>query len=526
MLKAVTCHTCKGTYPHGTLTCPKDGTMLQHAVNGSAGANGADPLLGRVLDDRYKILERLGVGGMGLVYTAEHVRLGRTVVVKVLHRHLAQQGTEGEFLRRFQREAKMASQIEHPNAVTIYDFGMFENQPYLVMQFNRGKNLKVLLAAEGALSERRALQLVRQIGDAVAAAHKLSIIHRDLKPENVMVSRDESGTERAQVLDFGIAKVISENEKDNGMTKTGIVLGTPYYMAPEQALAAEIDARTEVYSLGVMLYEMLTGTVPFKADNPMQVMMLHLKEKPAPFAAANPKVACSSAVEAIVMKALKKEPPNRYQTVNELLDAVSLALQPATPSVRQSSPDGATLATAAVSAGEVRGRRKRRSIPAICCMVFIGGTMGFALNPVVDYFSSEAIARRAQLAKNAEEAAEHVKQGRALAKAGNAKAAVYEFTRALELEPENASTYLSLGRLYAAALQDDQALIVLEKAVKLDPSLEEAALLLGNIHLRRNEYEDAITAYQQVLDLNPKNKDAKKNLQTCREYLHPPSGSR
>lgn len=158
---------------------------------------------------------------------------------------------------------------------------------------------------------------------------------------------------------------------------------------------------------------------------------------------------------------------------------------------------------------------------AIGSLVFIAGTMGFALNPVLEYFSADAIARRALEAKKTEEAAEHTKRGKALAKSGNTKAAAYEFSRALELEPESAATYLNLGRLYSSALQDDEALVVLEKAVDLDSGNEEAQFLLANVHFRRNECDEAVRGYEKVLALNAKNKDAKKNLQTCNDYLRP-----
>ncbi len=526
--KILVCPQCRESYPRTTGVCPKDGTLLVPPVSD------VDALVGKLVDQKYKVIERLGGGGMGVVYKAEHIFMGRTVVLKMLHRHLAEMGNEGEFLKRFQLEARTAAQIEHPNAVTIYDFGVFESQPYLVMQFNRGQTLKALIKAEGFLKPERAIALLSQVGEAVHAAHKLQIIHRDLKPENIMVTKDDNGTERAQVLDFGLAKVIGAMDANtNSMTKTGIVLGTPYYMAPEQAIASNLDARTEVYSLAVILYEALTGSVPFQSESPMEVMLKHIKEKPEPLRTTNPKIVVPDALEEVIAKAMKKEPKNRYDSVPAFMAALKQAIVPPkkpepAPRVEAAKPAAAPPANPQYVASHRQLERNsdssagferpKRWNPAVLSgIIFLGATMGFALNPVVTYFSPEEMARRAAILEKEQEAATYVKNAKEFVKVGNMKAAIYEYNRALELTPKDVDIYVQLGKNYLEALRYDQALIVLERAVKVEPQNEEVRVLLGTVYQRQGDLDAAVKEFKRVLAFNPKNRAAKKSLQAIQD---------
>lgn len=512
--KILVCPQCNESYPRSTPVCPKDGTILVLP------ASDVDAFVGKLIDQKYKVIERLGAGGMGIVYKAEHIFMGRTVVLKMLHRHLAEMGKEGEFLKRFQREARTASQIEHANAVTLYDFGVHENQPYIVMQFNRGVTLKALLAQEKRLEPLRAYDILRQVGDAVGAAHKLNIIHRDLKPENIMVTRDDEGVEHAQVLDFGLAKVMSELENvDNSMTKTGVVLGTPFYMAPEQAIGAALDARTEVYTLALIYYEMIAGGVPFKADTAMKIMMMHIKEKPPAFSTLNPPVVAPPGLEDVLTRALKKEPKNRYDTVAELMRAIKEVVTPKPAPSPSVTPEALAAPLASeleiVAEPNIAGaeRRARRwSAAAIGSMLFLGTTMGFALNPLVTYFSPEEIARRTEELKRKKEAQDILKEAKAFVKEGNMKAAFYEYNRAIAINPNDVEVYIELGRHYTDALRYDQAVIVLEKAVRVEPQHELARFSLANAFFKAGRYDEAAREYKKVLEINPKNKSAKKNL--------------
>lgn len=305
------CPQCGSEYDSQVEYCSKDGAAL------SLSPLRADRLEGRVIDRKYRILEKLGGGGMGVVYKAEHIFLNKIVAVKILHSHLS---ADQEYLQRFQREARTACQIRHRSAILLHDFGVDGDLPYLAMDYIEGQTLAEVLKDEKTLSPERVYDIVSQISGALGEAHALGVIHRDLKPENIMLSVAKDGREVAQVLDFGIAKVLhTENEGDTPLTKFGTVFGSPKYMAPEQALQGELDQRTDLYALGVMIYEMLSGTVPFDISSPLAIMVKHAHDAPKPLKDAAPEKKFTEAINAVVMKLLEKEKANRYPSVKEFL---------------------------------------------------------------------------------------------------------------------------------------------------------------------------------------------------------------
>ena len=230
------CPQCGGEYETGDRFCPKDGTPLRPK-------GGSDPLVGRVIADRYLILAAIGEGGMGRVYAAEHVKMNRQCAIKVMNPHLMH---DSESTTRFAREASNAARILHPNVAAVFDYGEADKIVYLVMEYVDGESLSAIMARDGALDPRRAIDIARQIADGLAAAHELGIVHRDLKPDNVIVGRRRDGKEIAKVVDFGIAKAVTDAPQD-ALTKTGLVIGTPEYMSPEQAEGSlDIDTRTDV----------------------------------------------------------------------------------------------------------------------------------------------------------------------------------------------------------------------------------------------------------------------------------------
>jgi serine/threonine-protein kinase len=243
-----------------------------------------DPLIGRVLDTKYELLERLGEGGMGAVYRARRLHIGDEVAVKVLHSDLL---LKTQAIERFRREARSAAMISHPNVVSIHDFSDAQTSgapAYIVMEFVRGSSLYNLLRREGRLPAERTIALMRDICAGVGVAHRQGVVHRDLKPDNVIVvpASHEADRESAKVVDFGIAK-LRDMTVDSGLTQPGALVGTIYYMSPEQCRGEELDARADVYSLGAMIYEMLTGEPPFRANNVVGFISKHLNEAPPPF---------------------------------------------------------------------------------------------------------------------------------------------------------------------------------------------------------------------------------------------------
>ncbi len=272
-------------------------------------ADTSDPLIGRVLDAKYKLIARLGEGGMGTVYRASRLHIGDEVAVKVLHQQFVRQ--KGG-IERFRREARSAALIRHANVVTIHDFseqGGEGASAYIVMELVRGISLRDLLRQEGRLAPERAAALMRDICAGVGIAHRQGIVHRDLKPDNVIVVPPdvESEREMAKVLDFGLAK-LRDITTEFSLTQAGAVMGTPFYMPPEQWLGESLDARADVYSLGVMLYEMLTDSLPFQATSVNGLMAKHLNEAP-PALESNVKI--SPALGTVYQRALSKNPDER-----------------------------------------------------------------------------------------------------------------------------------------------------------------------------------------------------------------------
>ncbi len=277
-----------------------------------------DALIGTTLPGGYGILELVGVGGMGRVYRAEQKALGRTVAVKIIHPHLL--GDESASVR-FITEARASSRLNHPNSVGVIDFGKSGTQLYLVMEFLRGKDLARVVYEEGPIPFKRIVDILCQVLAALAEAHHLDIIHRDLKPENIVLEPMRSGGDFVKVVDFGLAKMKAEVSAP-GVTSPGIVCGTPDYMAPEQGRGDPIDARSDLYAVGVILFQLLTGRLPFEADNPTQVVLMHLSlPAPDPSVVAPERDIPEGLVE-ITLKALQKDAARRYQSADEFAAAL------------------------------------------------------------------------------------------------------------------------------------------------------------------------------------------------------------
>jgi predicted Ser/Thr protein kinase len=311
---AKVCPQCGTEYETGDRFCPKDGSPLRPKAGG-------DPLIGRVIADRYLVLARLGEGGMGRVYLAEHVKMTRQCAIKVMNPSLM---NDSESLARFAREASSAARILHPNVAAVFDYGEADKIVYLVMEYVDGESLSAILA-QGALDPRRAIDIARQIADGLSAAHELGIVHRDLKPDNVIVASNRSGKETPKVVDFGIAKALSDSPQD-ALTRSGLVIGTPEYMSPEQLLGDPVDARADIYSLGCILYQMLTGAQPFAAESREQMIRRRLHEAPPHVRDVLPEI--PRRLDTLIVHMLARSPGDRLASAAVARDALdpSLAL--------------------------------------------------------------------------------------------------------------------------------------------------------------------------------------------------------
>ncbi|MGH9551024.1 MAG: serine/threonine protein kinase, partial [Terriglobales bacterium] len=281
-------------------------------------------LIGRTIGGKYQVENMLGEGGMAVVYRATHLQMERTVVIKVMQGWLLSNKNSGE---RFERECKITAKLNHPNIVNVYDVGMINDvQPYLVMEYIKGEALADRIGRQGAQPVTTTGNIIAQICRGLQEAHNQGIIHRDLKPENVLLQDKSDRPDWVKIVDFGISHAVEGSKR---LTKTGKMIGTPEYIAPEQLRDRAIDVRTDIYSLGVMIFEILTGKVPFSGESAEAILMKHLLEQPPPLSMYRDDLEDDSPWQTIVTKALEKNPDDRYQTVTELRLDIEQALNQA-----------------------------------------------------------------------------------------------------------------------------------------------------------------------------------------------------
>lgn len=323
------CPSCKSEFGGGEVFCPNDGARLAtHSQMGTPRGASADPMIGTVLSERYRILRRIGEGGMGLVYEAEHVAIEKRVALKVLRDDFS---SRPEVVERFKQEAKSATRIGNAHIVDISDFGITPTgASYFVMELLEGEDLANVLEREGHLPLERAANILRQCCKALGAAHAKGIVHRDMKPENIFLTERDGRSDFVKIVDFGIAKmsdIETPGAPGRKLTKTGMIFGTPEYMSPEQAAGKpNLDHRVDIYALAVIFFEMITGRVPFVGDTFMGILTQHMFEDPPAFEDVNPRVAVPEAIRAFVYRGLAKDPGDRFQSCDEMAAALEEAL--------------------------------------------------------------------------------------------------------------------------------------------------------------------------------------------------------
>jgi tRNA A-37 threonylcarbamoyl transferase component Bud32/RNA polymerase subunit RPABC4/transcription elongation factor Spt4 len=297
------CSSCGAAVSPSAEKCPSCGTEMRDA---------GDDLIGVTLADKYMIEEKLGTGGMCYVYSGRHVMMGKRVAIKVLKPELA---ADPKISERFEQEAHASSRIHHPHAINVTDFGGGPGaRPFIIMELVEGRTLGEMLRDEGAMPVERAANILRQACGALDAAHSVGVIHRDIKPDNIIISSYD-GSDWVKVVDFGVAKIQEDVNRRAQLTGANIIVGTPRYMSPEQCEEQPVDRRSDIYSLGVVLYEMLTGEAPFPGNSSTRLLMAHTSQPPPPLRGKRPDL--SPELEAVVMRALEKSPDRRPQTAGE-----------------------------------------------------------------------------------------------------------------------------------------------------------------------------------------------------------------
>jgi eukaryotic-like serine/threonine-protein kinase len=288
----------------------------------------ADSLIGTEIENgEYRVLERIGVGGMGSVYKAEQPSMNRLVAIKVLHPRFA---SRDDLVSRFRREARAMSQLSHPNTARVYKFGQLaDGSAYFVMDYMEGTNLAHVVRTEGPMEPDRALNIMIQVCAALEEAHRAGIIHRDLKPENIFLTHQAGTADFPKVLDFGLAKV-SEKQMGRGsmmLTQQGMIFGTPEFMSPEQSQGDTLDRRSDIYSLGLIAYELLTGKLPFEAEKPLDIMRAHVQEEPIPLNKRTPERRFAPELEQAIGKAIARNRDHRHETAADFAKALRRCLK-------------------------------------------------------------------------------------------------------------------------------------------------------------------------------------------------------
>ncbi len=344
--------------------CPRDGSALRSQSK-------QNDLVGTMIAERYHVIKKLGEGGMGAVYLAEHVKMGRKSAIKVMNPGMH---NDADAIARFNREAANASRLNHPNICAIYDFGETpEGLIYLAMEFIEGKSLTALIEEAGALPAARAASIVHQAADALQVAHDYGIVHRDLKPDNIMITKDRNGLDVAKVVDFGIAKASSSDAQK--VTKTGLVVGTPEYMSPEQLAGDKLDGRSDIYSLALVAFNCFTGTLPFPSNSAQEAMIMRLTDHPKTLAEMKGDVPWPAALQAVMDKALARDAVNRTASAAEFGRELSKAVE-GMPTAAQAAEQGTMVMSAAtapaagaIPATRVAGKAERPSASAAAATV-------------------------------------------------------------------------------------------------------------------------------------------------------------
>ncbi|MFQ6015527.1 MAG: protein kinase [Anaerolineae bacterium] len=471
----------------------------------------------------YRIIEQLGQGGMATVYKAYHAALDRHVAIKALHP--AFKG-DPNFMARFNREAKIVAKLNHPHIVPVYDFSEHEGTPYLVMRYIEGRTLKVILGEEGACPLDKVMEIMVPVGEALTYAHSQGVLHRDIKPSNIMLT----AAGEVFLTDFGLARMAQAAETT---LSRDMMIGTPQYISPEQAKGEVPDHRTDIYSLGVVLFEMLTGRVPYSADTPYAVIHNHIYS-PLPLP-SKIKPDIPSRIEQVVLKALAKRKEDRYDSISTMINALTEASREAVEApppevVEKPVPPEPVGLPEEVSPPPQPGRRfpRRRLFAAggvllflcVCCFLALAivneqQKKAAKLEPTPTPVPTTLISRRpggekptmtppsGQISSARKEAIAHLTRAEEYARQGDIVKAVEEYHQAIAADPSFVEAYLKAGSFFMKQDRPEEAIEAFKQALEIDPDNVIALQGIANVLFFQEEYADAAEFYQRVIELRP-----------------------
>jgi serine/threonine-protein kinase len=468
-------------------------------------------MIGTVIGQRYRIVSRVGVGGMGAVYRAEHTMMRRDLAIKVL---LPELGGKEEFARRFEREAESASRLAHPNIITVTDFGhTAQGQLFLVMEYLAGESLSSVIK-QGPIALPRALHIIRQMLRALEHAHAAGVVHRDLKPDNIMLIEREGRRDVVKMLDFGIAKVTQPSSGGEALTQAGVIFGTPEYLSPEQALGEAVDARTDIYAAGVILYEMLAGRRPFESEDKVKIISMHLAHAPPRVRDVSPTVEIPVALEQVILQALEKSRENRFATATAFLQALEDSEMPpgeagldmgatiphlpldATTGQRPRPGAGAAGGSGIDRLGRFLGSG-RGLATAVALAVGLAVVAGLVRRTSVH---RALVTAPAKPAPPAPALVDRLKKVEVLLEEGSTAAARAALEGELAQRPKDARIRYMLGRVAFADSKHGEGLAHYQEAIALDPGFRGDPVLLAHVDTALAEPKHAEAALDLIID--------------------------
>jgi tetratricopeptide (TPR) repeat protein/tRNA A-37 threonylcarbamoyl transferase component Bud32 len=441
--------------------------------------------IGSAFAGRYQIIEELGRGGMGTVYKALDTEIEERVAVKLLKPEIA---SDEKIIKRFKNELKFARKITHKNVCRMHDLNEYENTKYITMEYVPGEDLKSSIRRMGPLTAGKAVFIAKQICKGLKEAHKLGVVHRDLKPQNIMIDRDGN----ARIMDFGIARSL----KTQGITETGMMIGTPHYISPEQVTGKDIDQRSDIYSLGIMLFEMVTGKVPFDGETPINIAFMHKTEKPPDPRKFNTQV--SSDISRMILKCMEKDKKKRYQNTEEVLSDLR-KIERELPTTDRILAKKDQITSGAIAA---KLRLKKLLIPALVIIAL--AIVGIIIK--MDLPRSE-VSKPSTTPAVYSEKDNYFIAGREYWEDKNYPEAVNQFKKILELEPENLEALLSLATILKEQGKLDEAIPEYEKVIALNNLDPRAYDKLGEIFEKKQELEKAKQYFKKYLDIAPQGSD-------------------
>lgn len=456
-----------------TQTIPDTQTSVREKVD-AVSIPPSQNIIGTVVDEKYELLEQLGEGGMGHVYRARHVLMGKEFAVKLIHAELAQ---VNDIVQRFKREARSSSLLNHPNCISVTDFGTHKyhniRQLYLVMELLEGEDLDYLLHRQKKIPPEKAVEIVRQILKGLGHAHEQGVIHRDLKPENIFLVTGHNGEETVKILDFGIAKMSGGQGDGDKLTKTGVVFGTPKYLSPEQALGDSVDHRSDLYTVGVLLFEMLTGEPPFTGKTVMDVMSAHLTTPPPKLGRYG---SYPRGMQRIIQKAMAKKPQHRFKNADHFLKALE-EIDYSDNSAPTTVVDHVSDKRLVSKLKAVFSTHRTKLSLALLLLVICAGILGYLSLRTVPAASGKRLSVPARPA------------------APSIPAPVLEDSNSPKIEQllEEASDELD-------AKNFKEAEVLCRKALRADPKNPDTRMMLGHILFESGKLVSGIYQYQQAID--------------------------